>query len=118
MTREKPWQDRSCGGLSARLQHGVHTAHPRAGGGRPLREIWTTEPDLRPYTALVPSVSLDARNPGGGRGARESAQLDFDFEDVAEERAFNRVLWRAIKGDTVPYPGTNRMSALEWKRGW
>ena len=86
--------------------------------GRPLREIWTTEPDLRPYTALVPSVSLDARNPGGGRGARESAQLDFDFEDVAEERAFNRVLWRAIKGETVPYPGINRMSALEWKRGW
>jgi len=86
--------------------------------GRPLREIWTTEPDLRPYTALVPSVSLDARNPGGGRGARESAQLDFDFEDVAEERAFNRVLWRAIKGDAVPYPGVNRMSALEWKRGW
>ena len=86
--------------------------------GRPLREIWTTEPDLRPYTALVPSVSLDARNPGGGRGARESARLDFDFEDVAEERAFNRVLWRAIKGETVPYPGINRMSALEWKRGW
>jgi hypothetical protein len=86
--------------------------------GRPLREIWTTEPDLRPYTALVPSVSLDAKNPGGGRGARESAKLDFEFEDVAEERAFNRVLWRAIKGDSVPYAGSNRMSALEWKRGW
>jgi YVTN family beta-propeller protein len=86
--------------------------------GRPLREIWTKEPDLRPYTALVPSVSLDARNPSRGRGARESAKLDFEFEDVADEVTFNRILWRAIKGDTVPYPGTNRMSALEWKRGW
>jgi hypothetical protein len=28
------------------------------------------------------------------------------------------VLWRAIKGETIPYPGVNRMSALEWKRGW
>jgi hypothetical protein len=86
--------------------------------GRPLRDIWTAEPDLRPYTALVPSVSLDAKNPSTGRGARESERLDLDFEDVADEMAFNRILWRTIKGDGVPYPGTNRMSALEWKRGW
>jgi hypothetical protein len=86
--------------------------------GRPLREIWTREPDLKPYTALVPSVSLDAKNPASGRGARESAKLDLDFEDVADEVAFNRILWYTIKGEGVPYPGTNRMSALEWKRGW
>jgi YVTN family beta-propeller protein len=86
--------------------------------GRPLREIWTTSPDLKPYTALVPSVSLDAKNPSGGRGARESEKLDFDFEDVADETAFNRILWHTIKGDSVPYPGASRMSALEWKRGW
>ena len=86
--------------------------------GRPLREIWTKEPDLKPYTPLVPSVSLDAKNPSSGRDARESAKLDFDFEDVADEEAFNRILWRTIKGEAIPYPGTNRMSALEWKRGW
>jgi YVTN family beta-propeller protein len=86
--------------------------------GRPLREIWTKEPDLRPYAAITPSVSLDAKNPSGGRDARESAKLDFDFEDVADEAAFNRILWRTIKGEGVPYPGTSRMSALEWKRGW
>ena len=86
--------------------------------GRPLREIWSKDPDLRPYTTLVPSVSLDAKNPPSGRDARESAKLDFDFEDVADEEAFNRILWRTIKGEAVPYPGTNRMSALEWKRGW
>jgi hypothetical protein len=67
---------------------------------------------------LTPAVSLDDKNPTSGRGARESAKLDFEFEDVADEAAFNRILWRAIKGDSVPYPGTNRMSALEWKRGW
>jgi YVTN family beta-propeller protein len=86
--------------------------------GRPLRDIWTTEPDPRPYAAITPSVSLDAKNPSGGRDARESAKLDFDFEDVADEAAFNRILWRTIKGERAPYPGTSRMSALEWKRGW
>jgi hypothetical protein len=86
--------------------------------GRPLREIWTTEPDVTPYTALRSSIPLDAKNPSGGRGARESARLDLDFEDVADEALFNRILWRTIKGEHVPYPGTNRMSALEWKRGY
>jgi hypothetical protein len=86
--------------------------------GRPLREIWNTESDLRPYTAIIPNMSLDAKNPSGGSDARESAKLDFEFEDVADEESFNRILWRTIKGANVPYPGTNRMSALEWKRGW
>jgi hypothetical protein len=84
--------------------------------GRPLREIWAKEPDLRPYALLTPSVSLTERNPETGRGARESATLDFRFEDIQEEDLFNQVLWRAIKGEGVPYPGPTRMPALEFKR--
>jgi YVTN family beta-propeller protein len=80
--------------------------------GRPLRDIWREKPDLRPYVALVPSTRLDEKNPARGVGARESARLDFSSEDVAEEELFNRVLWRAIKGDT-PWPGTKRASMLE-----
>jgi YVTN family beta-propeller protein len=84
--------------------------------GRPLHEIWRTTPDLRPYTALVPAVNLDEVNPRGTRDARESAQLDLRFEDVAEEEPFNRILWRTIKGPTVPYPGTRRIPLLELAR--
>ena len=40
--------------------------------GRPLREIWETTPDLTPYTALVPSVPLDEKNPTRGAMAEES----------------------------------------------
>jgi YVTN family beta-propeller protein len=84
--------------------------------GRPLRDVWTDTPDLAPYRALTPSVSLNERNPAQGRGARESQRLDLAFEDVAEEDLFNQILWRAIKGENVPFPGVTRMSALEWKR--
>ncbi|MEO5509288.1 MAG: bifunctional YncE family protein/alkaline phosphatase family protein, partial [Gemmatimonadaceae bacterium] len=83
--------------------------------GRPLREIWADQPDLRPYVALMPSVPLTERNPEAGRGASESARLDFRFEDIADEDLFNQVLWRAIKGEHVAYPGPRRMSALEFK---
>jgi YVTN family beta-propeller protein len=84
--------------------------------GRPLRDVWTEAPDIAPYRALIPAVPLDERNPSQGRGARESDRLDLTFEDVAEEDLFNQILWRAIKGDNVPFPGVTRMSALEWKR--
>jgi len=85
--------------------------------GRPLREIFASSPDLRPYAALTPAVRLDELNPAAGRGAAESAKLDLSIEDVAEEDAFNRILWAAIKGEGVPYPGTRRISGLEMKRG-
>ncbi|MFN8583639.1 MAG: hypothetical protein U0163_22005, partial [Gemmatimonadaceae bacterium] len=69
-----------------------------------------------PFQALTPAVALTEKNPETGLNARESQRLALDFEDQADEALFNRILWRAIKGDAVPYPGTTRMSSLEWKR--
>ena len=84
--------------------------------GRPLRDMFGTTADLSPYTAHVPSVSLTEMNPSAGRAARQSQRLDFRFEDIADETLFNQVLWWAIKGEHVPYPGTRRMSTLEYAR--
>ncbi len=86
--------------------------------GRPLREIWRAAPDVRPYAALVPGVPLTNRNPMRGTGAIESRKLDLRYEDVAEEDLFNRILWRAIKGDASLYPGSTRMSSAEIVRSW
>lgn len=80
--------------------------------GRALRDIWRDTPDLRPWTALAPAVSLLETNPAGTPEARESARLDLRIEDVADEDRFNRVLWRSVKG-AVPYPGSRRGSTLE-----
>ena len=84
--------------------------------GRPLREIWRETPDVTPWTALRPSVSLDERNPRNTRGAAASERLDLRFEDVADEALFNRILWATIKGERVPFPGTSRASALDMIR--
>jgi hypothetical protein len=85
--------------------------------GRPLRDIWADSPDLRPYTALTPAQSLDEVNARGTNEARESAKLDLDIEDAADEMLFNRILWRTLKGPSVPYPGTHRISARELMLG-
>ncbi|HXL86926.1 MAG TPA: alkaline phosphatase family protein, partial [Gemmatimonadaceae bacterium] len=82
--------------------------------GRPLREIWETTPDLSPYTALTPSVSLNEVNPKRGAMAEASKKLAVEVEDASDDDVFNRILWTTIKGDK-PYPGTRRMSALDAK---
>ena len=82
--------------------------------GRPLREIWDTTPDLSPYSALTPSVSLKELNPRRGAMANASKKLTLKVEDTSDEDLFNRILWTTIKGDE-PYPGTRRMSALDAK---
>lgn len=84
--------------------------------GRPLRDIWTAKPDLTPYVALTPAVDLNERNARNGAGATASAGLDLTEEDRADENTFNRILWKAIKGESVPYPGIVRVSGLEWRR--
>ena len=75
--------------------------------GRPLRSIFASEPDLTPYTVLKPAVDLNEKNPPG-KVADESAKLDFSRADAADDDAFNRILWRVIKGEDVPYPGATR----------
>ncbi len=80
--------------------------------GRPLREIWSDRPDLGPWTALTPAVNMAERNPANTSESRESARLDLRIEDVANEDAFNRILWRATKGDR-PYPRPRRGATLE-----
>ena len=82
--------------------------------GRPLREIWETSPDLTPYSALAPSVSLKEVNRRRGAMAEASKKLTFKVEDTSDDDLFNRILWTTIKGDK-PYPGTRRMSALDAK---
>ena len=80
--------------------------------GRPLRDIWSATPDLTPWKVLTPKVDLNAKNPANTRGASESAKLDLEIEDVAEEDPFNRIIWDAVKPG-VPYPGVRRGATLE-----
>ena len=82
--------------------------------GTPLRQIWRTTPDLRPYEALRPEVDLNERTASNGAAVRASANLDFSGEDRINDALFNRILWEAVKGPGVPYPGVRRASAPEW----
>ncbi len=85
--------------------------------GRPLTDVWATEPDLRPFDVITPSVSLDERNAAATRGALESLRLSFDKEDESDDDDFSKILWHVVKGYDKPYPGPTRMALLEARRG-
>jgi hypothetical protein len=55
-------------------------------------------------------------NPPRGVGAVRSRAFDFSHPDAADDIAFGEVVWHAVKGPDVPWPGVTRMSSLEARR--
>ncbi|HEX4809797.1 MAG TPA: bifunctional YncE family protein/alkaline phosphatase family protein [Bryobacteraceae bacterium] len=71
---------------------------------RPMFATFSTQPDLRPYSAIEEKTSMTERNPEHGPGAAQSAKMDFHDADLADDDELNDVLWRAIKGSEPPAP--------------
>ena len=60
-------------------------------------------------------AALDEKNPPRTRGSQQSLGLDLSGPDRSDDELFNHILWEAIKGERVPYPGATRMSLLEMR---
>jgi hypothetical protein len=77
----------------------------------PMFSCFTEQPDFTPYETLPNQVPLDELNPplkalkGQARqDAIASMKMDFSEPDAAPEQLLNRVVWRATRGLTTPYP--------------
>jgi YVTN family beta-propeller protein len=81
--------------------------------GRPLRDIWSDHPDLRPYVALTPTQPLGELNVASG----PDLHLDLTRPDRIDDGLFNHLLWREVKGADVPYPSIHRAPVQELVRG-
>jgi len=76
-------------------------------------------PNLAPYTALVPTQSLNEVNQQVGsitgphaaerrQAARASARMNFGDPDAAPSERLNRILWHDARGWGKPYPAVQR----------
>ena len=83
---------------------------------RPLHGVFGPRPDLTPYAAIKPLQSLDEMNPANAPGAEESKAFDLSAPDKINDAAFNRVLWRAVKGETASMPQPNYLSPTHLAR--
>jgi DNA-binding beta-propeller fold protein YncE len=78
----------------------------------PMFDCFTETPDLTPFVALPSNVPLDQMNPAPvsiadpvlRADAEVSATLNFREVDRAPEDVLNRILWRAMRGSSAPYP--------------
>ncbi len=78
----------------------------------PMFDCFTDTPDYGPYVAVPSQVPLDQMNPAPRalrdpalrRDAIASARLNFRRVDACPEDVLNRILWRAAKGSSAPYP--------------
>jgi YVTN family beta-propeller protein len=78
----------------------------------PMWDCFVSQPDFAPFNALSNNVPLDQMNPAPKKisdrvlrkDAYVSGRLPFDKEDQCPEDVLNHILWRAVKGSSMPYP--------------
>lgn len=69
----------------------------------PMREIFTDQPDLTPYTALPETFPFQLVR-RGAPGAAVSARQDWSAPDRVPDALLNKLLWEYINGPTARRP--------------
>ncbi|UBM62919.1 beta-propeller fold lactonase family protein [Candidatus Sulfidibacterium hydrothermale] len=59
---------------------------------------------LKPYTAIKPSVDMNAKNKKDAYGAKLSEKLNFSREDAIPDGEYNKIIWKAVKGAQAVVP--------------
>ncbi len=78
----------------------------------PMGDCFTDVADLTPFVSVPNTVPLDQMNPENKsamsqqqiRDMLASNKMNFSVPDKAPEDALNRILWRAMRGTSEPYP--------------
>jgi hypothetical protein len=63
-------------------------------------------PNLRPYDALQPNVSLFAKNTATAPMAAESLSIDFSKPDRIPMALMNEIIWKSVMGAGSQVPAT------------
>jgi hypothetical protein len=74
----------------------------------PMWRCFSAIPDLTPFEVRPPLVDMNERNQVENAWQRISEQFDFTREDRVNDRAFNEVIWKAVKGEKAVMPAPRR----------
>jgi YVTN family beta-propeller protein len=81
----------------------------------PMWRCFTPVADLTPFTSLPSNVNLSEKNVAVNEWQRRSEEFDFAREDAVPDMEFNIVLWRGLKGESIPVPVPRRAAFLKTK---
>jgi YVTN family beta-propeller protein len=74
----------------------------------PMYRSFTAKPDFTPFQSVPIDIDLDAVNKVASRWSKLSETFDFTEVDKNDDRLFNEVLWKGLKGDDFEMPAPRR----------
>jgi YVTN family beta-propeller protein len=77
-------------------------------GATPMFRSFTNKPDFTTFKAVPVEVNLDETNKVASRWSKISEGFDFAEVDKNDDRLFNEVLWKGLKGDDFVVPAPRR----------
>ncbi|MDO8991526.1 MAG: hypothetical protein Q7U83_00585, partial [Daejeonella sp.] len=78
----------------------------------PMFRSFTSKPDFTKFKAVPNRVSLDDTNKIASKWSKISEGFDFAEVDKNDDRLFNEVLWKGLKGDDYEMPAPRRSAFL------
>ena len=81
----------------------------------PMWRCFTSTADLTPFVSVKPNVDLNEKNMVMNKWQQKSETFDFSKEDAAPDLEFSEVIWYAVKGEGVPFPGPRRSAFVKVK---
>lgn len=82
-------------------------------GATSMWRCFTTTPDFTPYKCLPANIDIGEKNIALNKWQQLSDAYDFTKEDAAPDLEFTEVIWHAVKGVHVPFPGIRRAAFIK-----
>jgi YVTN family beta-propeller protein len=74
----------------------------------PMWRCFNNTANHAPFQSVLPNIDLSLKNVAVNEWQQRSEKFNLAKEDGVPDLEFNIVLWHALKGDNVPFPGPKR----------
>jgi hypothetical protein len=78
----------------------------------PMWRCFANQPLASDYTAVIPFVNLNEKNIAENKWQRRSEEFNLAVEDAAPDVELNEIIWVAVKGEKIPFPGPKRAAFI------
>lgn len=74
----------------------------------PMWRCFTDSADYTPFKHLAPNINLNDINTGSAWHNLKSEEINLSKEDRVPDALMNEILWKALKGASIPLPAISR----------
>jgi len=78
----------------------------------PMWRCFANNSTASDYTAVTPLINLNEKNIAENKWQRRSEEFNLAVEDAAPDLELNEIIWVAVKGEKIPFPGPKRAAFI------